>query len=776
MECQAPGFAPQMAGEVRLETGQTARLDFELKPGAVSQSVEVSAAAVLLNSETSEVGQVIDSKRILEMPLNGRNYVQLAQFTAGVLPGGNSGTGSRARDEGAFASAGSHVAQNNVLLDGNDNSSRSGGGPLGYESQQVKPPVDAVAEFKVVTNNLSAEYGYRAGAKVLVTTKSGGNEFHGSAYEFLRNERLDGTNFFANRSGAAKPTYRQNQFGATLGGPVIRNRTFFFGSYQDTRIRTGQSYLGTVASRDIVERGDFSKQPATRRNVFDPLTTTGTGAAARRQPFPNNVIPLNRWDPVAKNLIPLYPAANVPGVSEHDPSNYYYSPSDANDAGQYDARVDHNFSEKHRFFARYSLRDQFRDEKGYLPFPAMGGWGQTVKLLAHNIASSLTSSLTPVVYNELRFGYSKFDTAFDIPFTENMNNAFGIRNAPGDSMNDGKDHGYSLINPSGFAQLGPRASWPNNNNFNNWMITEGLLWQRGKHTLKFGGELRHSALYRDAARFRRGRFNFNGQFTSEFPNVGSSRSSTGNGLADMLLGYVSGGNYSNSQGEDYRTRYFGFYVQDDWKLTPRLTLNLGLRYEVFCLGTYPDPDKQQSSRYLLAGINVPTVAEEKFVFPTSSSDAGGHADKNNFAPRVGLAWSVTGKTVVRAGAGMFYGEGNATNEVSNFRTGAPRQIEVAIQTTPVATNYYLKDGFPTLVTGIVPSGVDASVFPPTRPTLYVSQWFLDLQRTLPWETLLTVGYLGTKGTHLHGTARHQPTAYAGTRRCSQPAPRAAPIQ
>ncbi|MGH9632626.1 MAG: carboxypeptidase regulatory-like domain-containing protein, partial [Bryobacteraceae bacterium] len=217
VDAAASGFAPQQRPEMRLEVGQTARADFEMSVGTVAETINVSASAALLQTETTDVGQVIDNKRIVEMPLNGRNYLQLAQFTVGVLPGRQLGRGARSGEEGGFVSMGLAAAQNNVLLDGNDNSSRTSGGPLGFEAQAVKPAVDAVAEFKVVTNNTSAEYGYRTGAKVLVTTKSGTNDFHGSLYEFLRNDKLDGTNFFANRAGSVKPPYRQNQFGGTFG-------------------------------------------------------------------------------------------------------------------------------------------------------------------------------------------------------------------------------------------------------------------------------------------------------------------------------------------------------------------------------------------------------------------------------------------------------------------------------------------------------------------------------------------------------------------------------
>ncbi len=740
-EAQAPGFASQNVKGLQLEVGQTARIDFTLKPGTVVETVSVSASAVLLNTETTEVGQVIDSKRILEMPLNGRNYLQLAQFTAGVLPGGNSSAGSRARDEGAFAAVGMQIAQNNVLLDGNDNSSRTSGGPLGYEAQAVKPPVDAVNEFKVVTNNMSAEYGYRAGAKILVNTKSGTNSFHGSGYEFLRNESLDATNFFANRSGSRKPVYQQNQFGATAGGRIIKNRTFFFGSYQGTRIRRGQSFLASVASRDIIERLDFSNQPAIRRNIYDPLTLTGTGATATRLPFAGNRIPESRVDPVARQVLNLSPASNIPGL-DNSPNNFFFSPKDSDNADQYDFRVDHNFTTNHRFFVRYSRRNQFRTENGSLPVPATGGGGQTVDLQGHNLAANLSSTLGATLFNELRFGYSKFDTKFDIPFTENLNKKFGIKNAPGDSMNDGQDYGFSLFSPAGFQEIGPRAFWPNVNNLDNRMVSDSMLWQRGKHTIKFGGEYRKLLIFRNAARYRRGQFSFSGQYTAQQPNNGTSRGNSGNGLADMLLGWVSGGNYGNNQGEEIMAPYYGAFVQDDWKVNSRLTVNLGLRWEMFPKGTFPGATNQSVGRYL--------PGQDTIVYPTSDSDCGCKNDRNNFAPRVGLAYQLTPKTVIRSGAGIFYGEPNSlSTEGANFRAGPPRSQDIAIQQNFEQTTVFVQQGFPAFSNAALQRGASVFVFPDFRPTLYASQWFFDIQRTLPLDTLVTIGYQGTKGTNLH---------------------------
>jgi len=220
-------------------------------------------------------------------------------------------------------------------------------------------------------------------------------------------------------------------------------------------------------------------------------------------------------------------------------------------------------------------------------------------------------------------------------------------------------------------------------------------------------------------------------------------------MADMLLGYISGGSYGNNQGEDVNNPYFGLFVQDDFKISSKLTLNVGLRYEVFYPASFPDPDNQTVSRYLYQGINVPTAAEEKFAFPTSSGDRGGKTDYKNWAPRLGIAYQLTPKTVIRTGAGIFYGEQNSlSTENGNFRSGSPKHTEISLQTTPAATTFFVKDGFPAYAPGTVLPNVSVYVFPEFRPTLYASQWFFDLQRNLPLDTLLTVGYMGTKGTNL----------------------------
>lgn len=767
------GFAPQERPGFRLEVGQTARVDFSLSVGTVTEIVEVSAAAQLIQSEKTEVGQVIDSKRILEMPLNGRNYLELAKFSVGVLPSREMGKGTRQDGvrggEGGILAAGMHAAQTNVLLDGADNSSRNSGGALGFQAQATKASVDAVGEFKVVTNNMSAEYGFRMGAKVIVSTKSGTNQLHGSLYEFIRNDKLDGTNFFANRSGSAKPSLRRNQYGGTIGGAIVKNKLFGFFSFQGTKDRAGQSFTSSVPSRDILA-GDFSQQPNPDREIYDPLTLDASGT---RSAFPNFQIPANRFDPVSVNLLENYPAPNI-GGREHLRNNFFFSPSDTIDHNQYDMRVDWNINDKNRWFGRYSIRDEFVLQNGSLPLPANGGNGQTIDLPGHNWASALNTTLNATTFNELRFGYTFFPTRFDIPFTEALNPVFGVKGAPGDAIGDGLDHGYVLSLPSGFRDLGPRGFWPNVNKMDNLQLSDNFTMLRGKHTLKFGVEYRRTQIPRSPSRHRRGRFNFSGVYTVEQPDVAASRGSQGNSIADMLLGWANNGTWGWPNGEEYVAPYYGFFVQDDYKLTNRVTLNLGLRYELFGIPTFPDPQNhtlnstignftsEVNGRDVTAEERIPRnqggfTGEDFLGFfrrPADGSDTGGEIDKNNFAPRIGIAYRANNKTVVRVGAGIFYGEhDNVQGQAARFFTGPPFSNELTNPQPRETTDFFVQEGFPAATrTGLPRRSLSVNtVQDGAWPQFYAAQWFMDIQRELPSNMLLTIGYNGSSTSQIPGT-------------------------
>ncbi len=760
IEALKSGFASVTRENLTLNVDQIARVDFALRLGAVAETVQVTAAAALLESETTTMGQVIENKRIVEMPLNLRNYLELAQLSLGVQPARSQGHGARTGGEdgteGGFIAVGTRGYQTNVLLDGVDNSSRASGGPLGFQAQAVKPSVDAVGEFKVVTSNNSAEYGYRMGGKVLVSTKSGTNEFHGSAYEFLRNEKLDGANFFANRSGSKKPTLRQNQFGGTIGGPIARNNTFFFFSYQGTRIRRGQSFTSTVPG-PLARSGSFSQEGVNRNRIYDPLTTTGAGANAIRTQFPNNILPPGRFDPIVAKIAANYPLPNIPG-RENLPNNFFFSPSDTDDANQYDIKVDHNFMAKDRAFFRWSVRRDFKLQNGPLPLSANGGGlGQTVDLPADNGVGNWTHTFTPTIYNEFRFGFTHYPTRFDILDKENLNKKFGIPGAPGDTFNDGLDHGLARFSPSGYNEIGSRSFWPNRNWMDNFQFNDNLLIQKGRHALKTGVEFRRLDIFREAQRFRRGRFGFSKVYTAERPNDAASRTATGNGLADMLLGWSSQTQVGNQLSEDAIAPYWGLYVADDWKITSKLTMNIGLRWELFQSPYFPEGvpvGRLGVSRFITEfnGVGPGHPRYETFERPKNGRDCGCQQDWNNFAPRLGLAYRLTNSTVIRTGFGIFYGEADyLTSETARWINQTPDFTEVIANGTNTTQAAFVKDGFaPVVLPAKAPvPGTNLEASYDELPNQYSTQWFFDVQRELPGDILFVVGYQGTKSTHLY---------------------------
>ncbi|HYP13477.1 MAG TPA: TonB-dependent receptor, partial [Bryobacteraceae bacterium] len=725
----ASGFSPQTRTGLQLDVSMIARVDFTLAVGAVAEQVEVSASAALLNTETSTVGQVIDNRRIVELPLNGRNYLELAQLTTGVVPG----RGSRTGDKGNFSALGARTYQTNILLDGVDNNSRASGGQLGFEAQNVTPSVDAVQEFKVITNNNSAEYGFRMGATVLVQTKSGSNDFHGTAYEFFRNHKLDATNFFANRANAEKPIFKRNQFGATAGGRILRDRTFFFGSFEGTRLRRGESSTSTVPTA-ARRAGDFSDAEALP--LFDPASTRTEGGRTVRTPFPGNIIPPDRIDPIAKAVIDLYPLPNLPGAT----NNYFYSGTAVANTDQFDGRLDHSFSDNSRMFFRYSRRDFNDVDPGPLPLPADGGLWTTTDLLANSYVANWSAVVSPTSSNEVRFGYTDTTSVLDIPWDENFNDTLGIKGIA--SLGDNNARGMTRFTPTGYAEIGARSSWPNRNNLRLIHLNDHFTKVQGRHVLKAGGEFRGERIFRRAARFSRGQMAFNRSF-SEDPN---NRGRTGDGLADLLLGFASGGTLGNQNGETAVTRNYSAFFQDDWKLSNRLTLNLGVRWDRFGPPSFKDTPV---SRFNIDLENRQYTIEK----PENESDCGCEHDNNNIAPRVGLAFQLTPRTVVRSGFGLFYGQPDAISHDGDARFShqPPEFSELTFPTDRLfQPALVVRNGFPAglLPATAVQTNVGVKTALPFMPSQYTSQWFFDVQQEIPFNTVVTLSYLGTSSKHM----------------------------
>ena len=750
---QASGFKAEVMDGVGLQVQQSARLDFHLTLGAVTESVQVAGNAVALHTDDSVVGQVISNKSIVELPLNGRNYLELAQLTAGVSPA----SGSRTSDSGSFSALGQHGYQTRVVLDGVDNSSSGSGGQIGREAQAVKPSIDAVQEFKVVTNNNSAEYGLRMGGTVIVSTKAGTNQYHGSLFEFLRNDVMDASNYFA--VGQPKPPFRQNEFGGTFGGPVIRNRTFFFAAFDGTRTRESLATISTVPLPAELT-GNFTGQTP----VYDPLTSmkNAAGKVARTQ-FPNNVIPTSRFDPIAAKLVSLYPAPNLGGIA----NNYYYPGSYADNPNEIDTRLDQVINEKNRAFVRYSRRWDDQANPGPMPLPADGAAWTTLALQADSLAANLNTTLTPSINNDLRLGYSRLNTDLGIPATENLNSKYGI-NGLG-NYGEYNQTGLASMVINGFNSLGSKTSNPNKNNMSIYQISDDLLTVRGRHTIKFGFSGLREGIFRKTAKNSRGQLTFDGSYTNDPAVTGAS----GLGIADFILGDAQKMQYSNLAGETIVTHNYSSYVQDDWRVNSRLTLNIGLRWDFFGRPSY-------GNAVVSAFQFVSGSQNYQIVYPQGHGDCGCDNAMKNFAPRAGLAYQLRPTTVIRSGFGTFYGMADGIQDTSGaFFNEAPNYDAISVTgdkyTKPAAV---LGAGFPAGVidTTTVPANVSVNESYRYLPVQYSMQWFFDVQQQLGQDGVLTLSYLGSGTRHISQSINvNQPPPGPGSVASRSPYPNFAAI-
>ena len=727
VEVKSSGFGPAVKDNVQLNVAQTVELNFTLALGQLAQTITVTETGEVLNTQTTTVGQVVSNQQVQDLPLNGRNYLQLATLT----PGAASANQSRGESGGAFTALGQTSYQMNIVLDGVWNNTVYGGGELGFQAQAVEPPVDAINQFEVVTNNNSAEYGIRMGGTVIASIKSGTNQFHGDAWEFLRNTAIDAATFFA--SGQPKPPLEQNQFGGTLGGPILKNKTFFFVSYQGTRIHSGTAEISTLPTA-AQRSGNF----AGLNVIYDPATTAAnpSGSGYVRTAFPSNTIPAGRFDPVAANVINLYPLPNLSG----NVNNYYFAGHGHDDVDEVDARLDHNFTSSERLYARYSHRSEGAVDPGNLPLPADGGTWETVSIIAHNGVVGLTSTFTPRLVNDVVAGLTIFPTVLNDPETQSYFAQLGIKGVP--PLGFGNDTGMTLFNPTGYSEVGSQNFWPNFNNLDTEQFSDNLLYSRGRHTMKVGFAYSRLGATRIATRYSRGLMNFAGYFTQN----PQSRGTTGNAFADFVLGDASGGDIGNFAGESVIWPNYSLYFQDNIQVNKRLTLNLGVRWDLLHPPTYRG--YQVMSRF----DPFPGTSDyDTFQYATGNSDCGCTVNSHNFAPRVGFAYQLTPKTVVRSGFGIFFGVTDGSYETERYNKEPPQWTEVSFPTDELfSPALIVQNGFPT---GLIPTtkiqpnvSVDAS--PNYMPDQYTQQWFLDVQRELGSNAVVTVSYVGTGTRHL----------------------------
>jgi Carboxypeptidase regulatory-like domain/TonB dependent receptor/TonB-dependent Receptor Plug Domain len=713
------GFKTETKQNVVLEVDARVREDFSLTVGSVTETATVEASTPVISTDSATVGNVINNAEVTGLPLNGRNPLQLVT----LVPGVNNGVkGSQNQTQGGSVSInGAREQSNNFLLDGVDNND------LAINQWVVPLDPDAMEEFKVAETTYTAEYGRSAGGQINYTTKSGSNQFHGVGYEYLRNADLDARNFFDPKN---IPPYKRNQYGASIGGPVKKDKTFFFFNFEGTRIRQSVSKVGTVPTAEMHD-GNFSGIGTT---IYDP---NSTNAAGQRTPFPGNIIPANEISAVGQNVLNLYPLPNAPNNGS---SGLFSSTEPASDdLNQYTGRIDHRFSESDSLFGRYSFYDEDRFNT-FDPFCAGGnnlpGYGCTTLNGGQSFLLGEIHLMGANKINELRLGYNR--TRGGIFQQDQATDNSTLLGIVGTSRNP-LDFGTPLIEPSGYDTEGDATNLPQDRKDNTYQFTDTFSWVHGKHNFKFGEDFRRFQLNLLFDSASRGTLTFQNFYTSEAANT----SVGGSSIADLLLGdpYSSsvshsfaGNNASDVTG--MRTSSLDFFVQDDWRVTPQLSLNLGVRWE------YNSPVIDKYNHLATFDPNVPGDIE----VATPQHQNLYTTNKDQFAPRIGFAYTPFGnKTVFRGGYGIFWDE----KLLNIFLTPALSPPFVVPLTFNPSSN-----GIPNINLANPYGGVAANSFESSTwlespfKQGYIQQWSFDIQRQLPGDIGVTVGYVGTKGTHL----------------------------
>lgn len=732
------GFKKAKQIEFKLDVNQVVRVDFTLSIGTVTEEMVVTAAEPLVESETSSLGQLIERSRVEELPLNGRNFMTLAYLSPGVNAGptGTVQSGNipeNERDNGSIQVNGLTATNNNYLLNGFDNNEQQ----IGFEL--IEPPIDAIQEFKVETSNMGADVG-KGGAVVNIALKSGTNEFHGGVFEFLRNSWMDAKNYFDDPTRPIPP-FKRNEFGGTFGGPIVKSKAFFFADYQGRRFRESATDLSIVPTLPIAT--NFSG------TITDPrtgatLTPAQLDPANANTPSglptcPNASYASSCLDPAAVNVIALFPAPNT-SVSGY---NYLSNPVRRINQDAFDAKVDEALAHD-SLFALFSYGNV--DARIPDPFPGFAGGGPFTgninnKALLAGISDVHDFSTTRI--NELKIGYTRY-LVDAVPFFTGQPVAtqLGIpgiyQNAVVGGLPSMGISGYGFSGNGGNS-LGNSDWFPEHLHENNYQLIDAFTLIKGRHSFKMGGDLRRRMHGFFQTQSGHGDLYFTGQFTT-------------NPLADLLLGYPFGGAETGQTGLfGMRWWEFGAYLMDDFRVSSKLTLNLGVRYDVYT------PQVEQHNQ--LANFDFSTGQfVQPGVTPATSRSGNVVTNYHNFSPRLGFAYTLRDRTVVRGGFGTFYdlqADQNDT-ELAYNSTGLYGTQIIQLPTTATAPPLRLFTGF---ANASNPSG--ALPFPAIsnpsgrasaayfhNPTTYIEEWNLDVEREVMKNAVLQIGYVGTHGLHL----------------------------
>ena len=768
----APGFETTSQPHLHVDIQQRLDVNLKLLPGSVSQTVTVSGDAPLLQTEDAAVGQVISTETINDTPLNGRNWVYIAQLTAGVAPpfGNTRGSGT-----GDFVANGQRAEQNNFILDGVDNNTNLIDF-LNGSSFVMRPPPDALAEFSIQTSNFSAEFGHSAGAVMNASIKSGTNEIHGDMWEYLRNTNLDSKDWDA----TSIPPYHQNQFGATLGAPLWKSHLFYFGDIEINRISIASPTTTTVPTA-LMRTGDFSELLSTSLNnqgVPVQLYQVNSGGAQTLEcNGKNNAFCQNQIVPVAQTIINLYPNPNF-GVPGQTYNNYRTNVGRSDNTAQWDQRLDWNVSPRDQAYVRYSYAHEIIQHE--LPLgPVLDGsgfGGQTDTNLSQNFMFSETHTFSPSLVNEFRLGYNWIASQYHQPNANNYSLATSLglggipNNGPGlGGLPLGYFDGSIGINQWGSVGTQDEAQ-------NVYQILDNVTKTIGNHSLKAGVSFQAIRVFDRYAAAPTGQYFFNGQFTSK---VGSSIT-TGAGTADFLAGQMHEADIWTSPPINDAQWYDSAYVQDDWKLTPRLTLNLGVRYDHYepykevagdqasfvatgnlgiatGTGVYELPSRSRNQN--LGAPFLAVLAKDNVTLSYVGNERLASGQNTNFAPRVGLSFEATPRTVVRAGFGMFYG-GLQSQGNTNLGTNFPWENDVYLYAPNCASGncpslasegINLENGL-TAKTGVglqnFVSDPGLHAIDPNVKTPFTTNYSFSVQQAVTNNLSATLSYVGNVSRHL----------------------------
>jgi len=778
---EADGFKTTIQTGITLQSAARVQANFTLELGTVTETVEVSAVPPALQTSTSTMGGTLESRQTSELPLGGqRRFAFLARTVPGVVPGE---PGARDSAGGAFSANGVRSnGQNNFLLNGVDNNVNV----IDFINQTayvVGPSVEAIGEMQVLTNGYNAEYGRAAGGVVNVTIKSGTNEIHGTLFEFLQNSAMNANLWESNRAGNPKGAFQQNQFGAAVGGPLIKNRTFWFADYQGTRIVDKGATSTLTIPTQAYAAGDFSAfltsgvagvddegRQVFNGQIFDPLTRrVGPSGKLVRDPFANNAIPVGRMDPVSRQLAAQFPAENqrVTAAGQRPGSNYFTQRIFDRQVDQYDVRIDHRISDKDNIFWSLSWSDE--DKFNAPPFgndlDAGGFAGAEEENISFNSMVSYSRVWSPSLITETRFSATRLNTRrLQANSDKNSFSELGIGGLQPITVTDRPNGGLPLFQVGGYSNFGSSEWLPTQEFSRVWDFVQNVSWNKGSHAIKVGFEYRPIGFPFFQVPAPRGRWNA----SNNHVNSAAAAGPTGDAFAAFLLGYsgtssrISTANFIESQREAY-----SWYAQDDWKLTNKLTLNFGVRYELTSpigekQGRQSNFDRDSATLFIPEGPfqDLPVPPNWATDFPELNISRGQvdarliDWDKTNIAPRAGLAYQITNGTVIRAGYGIFYGaeeneggspnrgEGPPFNLVVNF----PNDGQFGSFELPTVLNR-LSDGFPTDFTAL-PAPPDLRGVALRHFNPLVHKWNLNIQRDLGSGNVLEVGYIGSKGQRL----------------------------